>query len=75
MTWEKKQGRVIGLGFYGGKEMGWDEGTHMCKLMLYGLNFPVVPKEEILKVSYLLSHTWYGTEVGVMGLKPVKTSK
>lgn len=73
VVWEKDQGRVTGLGCHGGKELGWGEGSHLCKLVLYGLNFPLVTEEETLRLSYRLAQTWYRRERGVMSLQSVKS--
>lgn len=53
--------------------MDWDEGTHTYKVVLYGLNFPLAPKEGTLQLSYHLAQMWCGREVGVMCLKSVKS--
>ena len=66
---KKNQGRATGLGFYSGEEVGWDKCSHMCKLISYGLNFPLMPKESTLRLSYQLAQMWYSREGEVIRLE------
>lgn len=69
----KNQGRMTVLRFCGEEEVVWDQHSDTCKFILYGLDFPLMPKESTLRLSYQLSQIKYSREGGVIGLKPVKS--
>ena len=69
----KNQGRMTVLRFCGEEEVVWDQHSITCKFILYGLDFPLMPKESTLRLSYQLSQIKYSREGGVIGLKPVKS--
>ena len=51
----KNQGKTTVLGFCGEEEVVWDKHSHTCKFILYGLDFPLMPKESTLRLSYQLA--------------------
>lgn len=52
---EKRSRKGKGLQFYGGKGVGGMKVSTRAKLCLYDLNFPLTPKDGIIKFSFQLS--------------------